>query len=159
MSRQRGVILLASLVLMLGLGLLGASALQGGLLQQRMAANLAISLRGLEHAEATLAMAEAQVLLATPAVCTLCLPPANAHDDAARSGQPWRSAEDGMYLLQNLGPSVRAVHMPAGRPVSLFRVTAVSRARPGRQVLESIVALEQGGKPVRIMWRQRLREP
>lgn len=158
MNRQRGVILLASLVLMLGLGLLGASALQGALLQQRMAANLAMSMRGLEHAEATLATGEAQVLLTPPAVCTLCLPPANAHDDAARSGQPWRSAENGMYLLQNLGPSVRAAHRPAGRPASLFRVTAVSRERAGRQVLESIVALEQGGKPVRIMWRQRLRE-
>lgn len=158
MSRQRGIILLASLVMMLGLGLLGASALQGALLQQRMAANLAMSLRGLEHAEATLAAGEAQVLLALPAACTLCLPPANAHEDAARSGQPWRSAKDGMYLLQNLGPSVRAVHLPAGRPVSLFRVTAVSREHAGRQVLESIVALEQGGAPVRIMWRQRLRE-
>ncbi|CAG8866919.1 hypothetical protein PS627_02191 [Pseudomonas fluorescens] len=158
MNRQRGVILLASLVLMLALGLLGASALQGALLQQRMAGNLAVSLRGLEQAEATLAVGEMQLPLALPAPCTVCLAPVDAHDDAARSAQAWRSTRDGFYLLQNLGPSLRAVHRPIGRPVTLFRITAVSRADSGRQVLESVVALEEGGAPLRIMWRQRLRE-
>lgn len=158
MSRQRGVILLASLVLMLALGLLGASALQGALLQERMAGHQIANLHGLEHAEAVLAKGESQLLRVPPAPCTGCLPPADAHDDAARAGQPWQSATNGFYLLQNLGPSVRAVHQPTGKPVNLFRVTAVSRASSGRQVLESIVALEAGGAPRRIMWRQRLRE-
>lgn len=159
MSRQKGVILLASLVLMLMLGLLSASALQGALLQARMASNLVQSLRGMEKAEATMAEGEARLLQAQPAACTLCQPPASPHDEATHAGQPWHSAREGVYLLQNLGPSMRAAHVPGGRMVNLFRVTAVSRTIPGRQVLESIVALEEGRAPLRIMWRQRLREP
>ncbi|HKS13262.1 MAG TPA: hypothetical protein VJS90_09535 [Pseudomonas sp.] len=158
MNRQKGVILLASLVLMLMLGLLSASALQGALLQERMASNLVESLRGLEKAEAILAEGEARLRHAQPAACTLCQPPASPHDEATHAGQPWHAAREGVYLLQNLGPSVRAAHVPGGQTVNLFRVTAVSRATPGRQVLESIVALEEGGAPFRIMWRQRLRE-
>ncbi|MHC6223993.1 pilus assembly PilX family protein [Pseudomonas sp. X10] len=163
MSRQEGVVLLLGLVLTLLLGLLGASALQGALLQERIAGNLQASVRALEQAESTLLEGESHLLGALPAPCQYCLPPPEAHgvSGAGRqggSGLPWEATVHGFYLLQNLGESERVAHMPKGHRVVLVRVTAVSRQVQGRHVLETVLALDDDEAPQRILWRQRLQE-
>jgi len=156
MKRQRGVVLLLALVLSLLLGLLAASALRDALVETRMAGHLRDGLKALEQAEATLLAGEAQLQTAPPGLCQACLTPAHPHD---LQGQ-WHASADGFFQLQNLGISTRALHMPEGDPVTLYRVTAVSRQLESRQVLESIYAIPaaQAQPPRRILWRQRLRE-
>ncbi|MFJ4155000.1 hypothetical protein ACIPZF_09350 [Pseudomonas sp. NPDC089752] len=156
MKRQRGVVLLLALVLSLLLGLLAASALRDALVETRMSGHLRDGLQAFEQAEATLQAAEDEVLRAPPALCQLCLPPARPHE---LEGQ-WQASNAGFFQLQNLGVSTRALHMPEGEPVTLYRVTAVSRQLAARQVLETVYAVPaaQAQAPQRILWRQRLKE-
>ncbi|MFJ2981793.1 MULTISPECIES: hypothetical protein [unclassified Pseudomonas] len=156
MKRQRGVVLLLALVLSLLLGLLAASALRDALVETRMAGDLRDGLQAFEQAEATLLAGEAEVLRAPPPLCQACPPPPRPHD---LQGQ-WQASANGFFQLQNLGESTRALHLPEGEAVSLFRVTAVSRQSASRQVLEAMYAVPaaQAQAPQRILWRQRLRE-
>jgi len=156
MKHQRGVVLLLALILSLLLGLFAASALRDALLETRMAGYLRDSLQAFEQAEATLLAGEAELHRAPPQQCQACLPPAHPHD---LQGQ-WQASKSGYFQLQNLGESTRAAHMPKGEPVTLYRVTAVSRQAESRQVLEAVYAIPaaQAQAPQRILWRQRLRE-
>ncbi|MEG9624190.1 hypothetical protein HMPREF3173_02565 [Pseudomonas sp. HMSC08G10] len=160
MRRQRGIVLLTGLLLSLLLGLLAASALHDALRLARSTAQLLVSAQALEQAEATLLEGRDRLLRAPPGPCAPpCAPPAEAHD--VRGGEAvWQRAEQGFFLLQNLGESTRAVHVPEDIPVRLFRVTAVSQHLTARHVLEAIYAVETGQKTraQRIVWRQRLRE-
>lgn len=161
MKRQRGIVLLTGLLLSLLLGLLAASALHDALLQARSAGQLMASAQALEQAEATLLAGRDRLLRTPPGPCSQpCAPPPEAHD--VRGGEPfWQRAEQGFFLLQNLGESTQAAHVPDDGPVRLFRVTAVSQHPTVRHVLEAVYALEvgQGTTAQRILWRQRLREP
>jgi type IV pilus assembly protein PilX len=156
MKRQRGVVLLLALVLSLLLGLLAASALRDSLIETRMAAAMGDALQALQQAESVLLAGAAELQRAPPGACTGCAPPANPHD---LQGQ-WLSSESGYFQLQNLGTTTRAAHMPEDQQVTLYRVTAVSRQRAARQVLEALYAVPtaQAQAPRRILWRQRLRE-
>jgi len=163
MSGQRGVVLLIGLALTLMLGLLSGSALQSALLQERMAGNLQASVQALEQAEATLAEGERRLLQTLPPPCQYCLPAPEAHEveGAGRqgaSGLTWQATEQGFYVVQNLGESEQVAHMPQGQPMTLLRVTSVSRERRARHVLETVLALDENGALQRIMWRQRLQE-
>ncbi|MFK3682222.1 hypothetical protein [Pseudomonas sp. NPDC088890] len=160
MKRQRGMVLLISLVLSLLLGLLAASALSDGLLQTRLASQLLANARALEQAEAALLEGAARLVLAPPPACQPCMPPGDAFDLRGRQGG-WQAGNSGFFFLQNLGESSRAAHLPAGLQVTLYRVTAVSQQSNARQVLEAVYAIEAGQPTAlhRILWRQRLREP
>ncbi|MCP3752266.1 pilus assembly protein PilX [Pseudomonas sp. SBB6] len=163
-GNQRGVILLISLVLLGLLGLLGISAMVSATLQERMAGNLLATLQSFEQAEQTLLLGESAVSLALP--CTYCLPPPEAarvraagvyRGEGPTSGLSWQRGASGFYLVQNLGQSTRAAHLPANLAATLYRITAVSHGGAGRSVLESVYAqaVEAGThQPRRILWRQ-----
>ncbi|MEX5344188.1 hypothetical protein [Pseudomonas sp. I2] len=159
MRRQRGMVLLVGLLLSLLLGLLSASALHDALIQARLGGLLLANARALEQAEAALLEGAARLLLAPPAPCqAACLPPPDAHD--VQGGDlSWQRTENGFFLLQNLGESALAAQVPEGVQVTLYRVTAVSRERQARHVLEAVYALQadQAVAPRRLLWRQRLR--
>lgn len=129
MSRQRGVVLLLALVLSMLLGLLA-----------------------LEEAEAALHAGARELERAPPGSCNACLPPARPYDLVGQ----WQASQTGYFHLQNLGVSKRAAHMPEGQPVTLFRITAVSKQTQSRHVLEAVYAVA-AGTTQRITWRQRLR--
>lgn len=161
--RERGVVLLVCLMLVLLLGLLGLSAMSSAATQARMAGNQAAALGALERAEALLRVGEGETL--PVARCSYCLPPPEAgrvraagiHPGEGGSGLPWTGDDSGFYLIQQLGESSRAVGMPDGAPVTLYRITVIGRQGPARAVLESIFArpLVQGATPERrIAWRQ-----
>ncbi|MFV3383537.1 hypothetical protein [Pseudomonas sp. NY15354] len=160
MRRQRGIVLLTGLLLSLLVGLLAASALQDALRLARSTAQLMINAQALEQAEATLLEGRDRLLRAPPGPCTPpCAPPVEAHD-VQGGGASWQRAEQGFFLVQNLGESTQAVHVPEGIAVRVFRVTAVSQHSTARHVLEAIYAVEtgQGTNAQRLLWRQRLRE-
>jgi len=152
MKRQRGVVLLLALVLSLLLGLLAASALRDALVETRMAGYLRDGLLAFEEAEAALQAGEGEFKRAPPDRCTACMPPTRPHDLAGQ----WQGTQSGYFHVQNLGISTRAAHMPEGQPVTLFRITAVSKQAQTRHVLEAVYAAADGTTR-RISWRQRLR--
>ncbi|AYG43371.1 hypothetical protein DV532_03230 [Pseudomonas sp. Leaf58] len=152
MSRQRGVVLLLALVLSMLLALLAASALGDAIVETRMTGYLSDGLLALDEAEAALLAGKGELERAPPEPCTVCLPPNRPHD---LLGQ-WQRTQNGYFQLQNLGQSHRAAHLPVGQPVTLFRITAVSKQTQSRHVLEAVYAVADG-LTQRISWRQRLR--
>lgn len=164
--RQRGLVLLLSLTLVLLLGLLGLSAMGSATQQERMAHNLVTSLHVFEQAQQVLRQGELRVLAQAWPACEFCLPPPEAAaittggvyaGAGASSGLVWREAGGGFYLIQSLGVSTQARQVPLGLEVNLYRVTAVVRAGTARSVLESVLAqpVGQAAQPWRrILWRQ-----
>ncbi|WP_236236413.1 hypothetical protein [Pseudomonas faucium] len=156
MNGQRGMVLLLALVLSLLLSLLAASALREALVETRVTGAMRDGLLAFEQAEAALLAGEAAFQRAPPMLCDGCLPPPRPHELQG----PWQSTTNGYYQVQNLGVTDKAAHTPEGEHVTLYRVTAVSRQLPARQVLEAVYAVPaaQAQGPRRILWRQRLRE-
>ncbi|MBA1202588.1 hypothetical protein G7009_12620 [Pseudomonas capeferrum] len=158
MKRQRGVVLLVGLVLLLMLGLLGASALHDAQLQARLSGDLMAATRAFEQAESVLVEAGTRLLSEVPLPCLPCRLP--SYPDVAgdeKGDQVWQAVDEGFYLLQNLGDTTLAAHTSAASSVTLVRVTAVSRQARGRRVLEAVYAFDVGQSqaPRRITWRQR----
>ncbi|HGA2316492.1 TPA: hypothetical protein ACIRVE_001011 [Pseudomonas putida] len=155
MSRERGMVLLLSLVLSLLLALLAASALRDALIETRMTGAMIDGLQAFEDAEVVLLAGFEELQRSPPGQCSDCQPPPRPHD---LQGQ-WQSHERGYFRLQNLGETDRAAHMPEGERVTLYRITAVSQQLAARQVLEAVYAVPtaQAQAPQRILWRQRLR--
>jgi len=166
MRGQRGLVLLISLTLVLLLGLLGLSSAGSALQQQRMARNLRTSLQVFDQAHQLLQYAESRVQAQAWPPCAFCLPPPEAGDvthggvyagPGESSGLDWQAGAGGFYLVQSLGASTQARHMPRGLEVSLYRVTAVRREGMARSVLESVIAqpVDPTLSPAqRILWRQ-----
>ena len=156
MNGQRGVVLLLALVLCLLLSLLSASALRDALVETRMTGVMRDGLLAFEQAEDALRAAEEAFTRGPPELCEGCLPPPRPHELQGS----WQSSKSGYYQLQNLGVTRKAVHMPEGEQVTLYRVTAVSQQLAARQVLEAVYAVPtaQAEAPRRILWRQRLME-
>ncbi|MFQ6576542.1 hypothetical protein [Pseudomonas sp. UM16] len=164
--RQRGLVLLLSLILVSLLGLLGLSAMGSAIQQERMAHNLMTTLQVFEQTQQLLQQGELQTHAQIWPVCEFCLPPPEAgfiskggvySGPEASSGLAWLVADGGFYLIQSLGVSTQARHVPPGREVNLFRVTAVARTGAARTVLESVIAhpVGQATQPWRrILWRQ-----
>lgn len=160
MKRQRGVVLLVALILLLMVGLLGASALHDAQLQARMSGDLTASTKAFEQAESVLAEAGARLLVTVPPPCQSCMPPPppQAARDAGGEGDGgWLALEEGFFLVQNLGNTSLAAHTSPGTSVTLVRVTAVSRQARGRRVLEAVYAVHDDPPYLlrRITWRQR----
>lgn len=156
MNRQRGMVLLLSLVLSLLLALLGASALRDALIEARMTGAMHDGLQAFEQAEIVLLAGVDELQRSPPDRCSDCQPPSRPHD---LQGQ-WQKIKGGYFHLQNLGETERAAHIPEGEKVTLYRITAVSQQLAARQVLEAVyaIATAQPQAPQRILWRQRLRE-
>jgi len=164
--RQRGLVLLLSLTLVLLLGLLGLSALGSAIQQERMARNLSSTLQAFDQAQQLLQHAESKALELVGSRCKFCLPPPEAGfittggvyaGAGASSGLAWQAGDGGFYLIQSLGESTKARHMPPELEVELYRITAVARMGTARSVLESVIAQPVGPAPQpwrRILWRQ-----
>lgn len=155
-----------SLTLVLLLGLLGVSVMSSAIQQERMARNLLISVQTYEQAHQALQFAEAKVGERMLPSCEFCLPPPEAANvtrpgvytgPGDSSGLNWQAGEGGFYLIQSLGESTVARHVPPGLNVNLYRVTAIRRQGIARSVLESVIArpVDAGeGQSRRILWRQ-----
>jgi type IV pilus assembly protein PilX len=154
-SRQRGMVLLVSLVFLLLLTLLGISSMQNATLQEKMAGSVNLRNLSFQKAEAALRLGESSIKatgfsLAECNGAVRCAPPAESTTlttagPNTTSGIDWKgSAADGFYGIQNLGATASPVARPAGasctNPVTLYRVTAVAIQGASRSVLESIYA-------------------
>lgn len=165
-AKQHGNVLLLCMTLLMLLGLLGMSAMQGAIQQQRMVSNLLASMRAFESAERLLRTGEVRLSGSAPGSCGFCLPPPEVewvrapgiHQGSdGGSGLAWQREESGLYLIQNLGPSNLARGMPEELSVTLFRITAIGLEGESRVVLESTYAWPEspGDVPARrIAWRQ-----
>ena len=174
LSCQRGMALLVSLVFMPLLSLIGVAAMVSAMQQEKMAAGIQHANHSFQAAEAALASGEAWLEIQWLGVlpCTLpvsCNPPLEARTRAAPgvdpgSGVSWVSVEDGLYGVQNLGPSITPAHLPVTTTTRLYRVTAIGWRGLSRTVLESIYAryqaVDKASKGAvapsfdRVMWRQ-----
>lgn len=152
MTRERGVVLLLALMLSLLLGVLSTSALRAAAVETQMVGLFKEGQLAFEQAEATLAVGKQSIVQAPPPPCEVCLPPEQPH----RLAGAWQAGPEGFFQVQNLGTTQRAVAIPMGRPVTVFRVTAVSQRSQPRQAVEAVYA-NDGGELVRMAWRQRFR--
>lgn len=162
-GRQAGMALLISLVFLLMLSLLGLSAMQGALAQQKMAGSLWHRNQSLQSAESGLRLGESRVQRqsTTLVLCrsvVACAPPGEALSGVAGgSAVNWVAMKGGLYAVQSLGPGIGLAQLPALTPAAVYRVTAVGLSGQSRTVLESVYARvdgEGGSRFRRVMWRQ-----
>ncbi|MET0125426.1 MAG: PilX N-terminal domain-containing pilus assembly protein [Pseudomonas caspiana] len=152
-SRQKGMVLLVSLVFLLLLTLVGVSSMQNATLQEKMAGSVTIRNQSFQMAEAVLRLGESAIQVAgySLAACTTtagCAPPTDSTTVTAAgnssAGVPWIAAGGGFYVIQNLGTTASPVNRPpscsASSSVTLYRVTASVVQGVSRTVLESIYA-------------------
>ena len=98
-----------------------------------------------------------------------CNPPPEVRTQAVpgidpASGVRWISVANGLYGVQNLGPSITPAHLPVTTTTRLYRVTGIGLRGQSRTVLESIYARYQDvydgpdedapQRFRRVMWRQ-----
>ncbi|YCK86895.1 PilX N-terminal domain-containing pilus assembly protein [Pseudomonas sp. D4-18] len=154
--RQRGMVLLVSLVFLLLLTMLGISSMQNATLQEKMAGSVTMRNESFQTAEAVLRQGESAIMVAGYSLpkCTntvTCLPPPESTNSAlptpgfnGSSGVTWVRIEGGLYAVQNLGTATNPIRRPptcsASSTVTLYRVTAVAEKGATRTVLESIYA-------------------
>lgn len=160
-QRQRGAVLLTSLIFLLLLTLVGLSSLQNATLQEKMAGSLKLRNESFQAAEAALRAGESALpgaLLEPCATLTTCAPPAEAVSvtTAGRnpaSGVTWIAVNGGFYALQNFGKTTDPVNVPREEdepePWTLYRITGVGLQGNSRTVLESVYTAGR-----RITWRQ-----
>jgi type IV pilus assembly protein PilX len=161
MKRQRGVVLIVSLVFLLLLTLLATSSMQNATLQEKVAGTLKLRITSFQLAETVLRAGEAEVRTPGFSVpeCSspvACLPPPEALKLSApgaggSSGVVWVASSGGFYGVQYIGQT----QDPAGAGKRsqlhrLYRVTAIGIQGAARTVLESTHTQER-----RITWRQR----
>lgn len=171
---QRGMALLVSLVFMLLLSLIGMAAMVSATLQEKMSAGVQHANHSFQAAEAALGSGEAwlQIQWGRVMPCTSpasCNPPPEVRTQAVpgidpASGVRWISVANGLYGVQNLGPSITPAHLPVTTTTRLYRVTGIGWHGQSRTVLESIYARYQGPDNAsqervargfhRVMWRQ-----
>lgn len=151
--RQRGMVLLVSLVFLLLLTMLGISSMQNATLQEKMAGSVTQRNTSFQSAETVLRLGESWVIAngSTLAKCTTpttCAPPAESTTvttagTIGSSGVNWRSSGGGLFGVQNLGATRTPIRSPPTcgvLPVTMYRVTAVFIQGTSRTVLESIYA-------------------
>ncbi|PBP92610.1 pilus assembly PilX family protein [Pseudomonas congelans] len=154
-AKQRGMVLLVSLVFLLLLTLLGISSMQNATLQEKMAGSVTARNQSFQMAESALRIGESAIKKTgfSMSVCNPtvnCAPPTDFNTvqgkGSGSAGISWFEAEGGgVYAIQNLGTTMTPVKTPPGcsssSAVTLYRVTAgaplTSQTAP-RTVLESI---------------------
>ncbi|WP_122472080.1 PilX N-terminal domain-containing pilus assembly protein [Pseudomonas syringae] len=152
-ARQRGMVLLVSLVFLLLLTMLGISSMQNATLQEKMAGSVGNRNKSFQMAEAVLRRGESTIVsgfsLARCIGTVACAPPAESTSVTgpgvnATSGVNWISTNEGLYGIQYLGTTNTPIKRPATCPgsgtVMMYRVTAVAVFANSRTVLESIYA-------------------
>jgi type IV pilus assembly protein PilX len=156
-ARQRGMVLLVSLVFLLLLTLLGVSSMQNATLQEKMAGSVTFRNQSFQAAEAALRVGESSIQksgfsLAKCTTQTTCAPPTESTSKTLAegvnntSGVRWYAVTGGgFYGIQNLGTTTTPITRPptcsSGSSVTLYRVTAVgNKGEASRTVLESIYA-------------------
>lgn len=152
-ARQRGMVLLVSLVFLLLLTMLGISSMQNATLQEKMAGSVGQRNKSFQAAEAVLRRGESTIVSGfNLAQCTgtvACAPPAESTSVTgpgvnATSGVNWIRVDEGLYGIQKLGTTNTPIKRPATCPgsgvVTMYRVTAVAINGNSRTVLESIYA-------------------
>ena len=152
-TRQRGMVLVVSLIFLLLLSMLGVSSMQSAALQEKMASSLSFRNQSFQIAEAVLRAAESSILANgfSLAPCVYCLPPPESTKvmsggtyggTGSSSGLAWTAWGGGFYLIQNLGQTKTPAVLPSvcsgGATVTLYRVTSVSTQGTSRSVLESV---------------------
>ena len=165
--RQRGMVLLISLVFLLLLSLIGLSSIQGAVSQQKIAASLWHRNQSLQTAESGLRLGEQGVRRKGAALpqchsIVACGPPDEASSVVGAGTNPvssvnWVAIKGGLYGIQSLGPGVGLPHVPPQSLATLYRVTAVGLSGQSRTVLESVyVRVEADGRSWfrRVAWRQ-----
>lgn len=170
-ARQRGVVLLVSLVFLLLLSMIGIGAMQSAAHQEKMAASVRFSHESLQVAESALRVGESWLQgqwsgFSECASAVQCLPPAESltqvSSGASVSGVHWVQVIDGLYGIQNIGSSMSPANLPNINDVTLYRVTGIGVLGASRTVLESVYAryqMPEGDVHAaphfrRIMWRQ-----
>lgn len=152
-AKQRGMVLLVSLVFLLLLTLLGISSMQNATLQEKMAGSVTARNQSFQMAESALRIGESAIKKAdfSMSVCNStanCAPPTDFNTVQGKgvgsAGVTWfEAAGGGVYAIQNLGTTMTPVKCKTSSAVTLYRVTAVapvsSQTAP-RTVLESIYA-------------------
>ncbi|NBA96435.1 PilX N-terminal domain-containing pilus assembly protein [Pseudomonas sp. R5(2019)] len=150
-KHQQGMALVVSLIFLLLLTLIGLSSMQSATLQEKMAGSVKQRNESFQIAEAALRAGETAVQAGTftLALCSYCLPPPESVKVTAAgvysgtgqsSGVAWVAANSGFYMIQNIGTTATAVHVPTGSAATLYRVTAVGLQGNSRSVLESVYA-------------------
>ena len=120
--RQRGMVLLISLVFLLLLSLIGLSSIQGAVSQQKIAASLWHRNQSLQTAESGLRLGEQGVrrkgaaLPQCPSIAA-CGPPDEAFSVVGAGPHPvssvnWVAIKGGLYGIQSLGPGTGLPHVP-----------------------------------------------
>ncbi|KPC31732.1 Type IV pilus assembly protein PilX [Pseudomonas syringae pv. cilantro] len=154
-AKQRGMVLLVSLVFLLLLTLLGISSMQNATLQEKMAGSVMVRNQSFQMAEAALRIGESAIKKVgfSMEVCNSlvnCAPPTDFNTvkgkGAGSAGVTWVEVEGGgVYAIQNLGNTITPIKLPTvcsgTSAVTLYRITAVapvsSQTAP-RTVLESM---------------------
>ncbi|OUM05364.1 pilus assembly protein PilX [Pseudomonas syringae] len=148
-ARQRGMVLLVSLVFLLLLTLLGISSMQNATLQEKMAGSVTVRNVSFQAAEAQLRLGESSIMKPdfSMASCTPpagCAPPADSttvlNPGMGTSGVNWIGTSAAMFGIQNLGTTATPIRSPANctGSVTMYRVTAIAIQGTSRTVLESI---------------------
>ncbi|MCS4309842.1 type IV pilus assembly protein PilX [Pseudomonas sp. BIGb0381] len=167
LSRQRGMVLLISLVFLLLLSVIGLSSIEGAITQQKIAGSLWHRNQSLQTAESGLRLGEQGVrrkgaaLPQCPSIAA-CGPPDEAFSVVGAGPHPvssvnWVAIKGGLYGIQSLGPAVGLPHVPPQTLATLYRITAVGLSGQSRTVLESVYARveeESGSRFRRVSWRQ-----
>ncbi|QHF42994.1 pilus assembly protein PilX [Pseudomonas sp. S35] len=166
-SRQAGMVLLVSLVLLLLLSLIGLSSIQGAVAQQKITGSFWHRNQSLQSAEGGLRLGEQVVQRTGTALpkCSssiTCAPPDEAFSVIGAGTNPssavtWVAVKGALYGIQSLGPGIGLANLPPQTPAALYRVTAVGLSGQSRTVLETVYArVEEGGISwfQRVAWRQ-----
>lgn len=166
-AHQRGMVLLISLVFLMLLSLVGLSAMQGAIAQQKISGSLWHRNQSFQSAESGLRFGEEGVRRVPAALpfcqsTVECAPPDEAFSVVGAGVNPisrvsWVALKGGLYGVQFLGPALGVAHLPAQTPAALYRVTAVGLSGQSRTVLESMYAGvegEGGARFWRVTWRQ-----
>ncbi|WP_439857847.1 pilus assembly PilX family protein [Pseudomonas syringae] len=148
-ARQRGMVLLVSLVFLLLLTLLGISSMQNATLQEKMAGSVVVRNVSFQAAEAQLRLGESSIMASgfSMAPCTAaCAPPSDSttvvRPGLGTSGVTWIGTANALFGIQNLGTTPTPIKRPANctGSVTMYRVTAIAIQGTSRTVLESIYA-------------------
>ncbi|MDC3742638.1 pilus assembly protein PilX [Pseudomonas syringae pv. syringae] len=150
-ARQRGMVLLVSLVFLLLLTLLGISSMQNATLQEKMAGSVVVRNVSFQAAEAQLRLGESKIMESgfSMVPCTppaACAPPSDSttvvRPGLGTSGVTWIGTANALFGIQNLGTTPTPIKRPANctGSVTMYRVTAIAIQGTSRTVLESIYA-------------------
>jgi type IV pilus assembly protein PilX len=159
-SRQRGMALLISLIMLLLLTMIGISSMQNATLQEKMSTSVQARNQSFQVAEAVLrvgenAVAQKTYSLTKCANTTTCAPPPDSKTvttaGTGTNGVLWVASGTGFYGVQNIGTTASPVNPPDGcyatsggltsySTVTLYRITGVGIYGSSVSVVESIYA-------------------